>query len=75
MKHFKVKFPNDFYAADFYAKTKQSCRQQVLDYLKTKRLPRGVEIWETSSAAQKIVSDSIRAEATALHKGGHVWDS
>jgi hypothetical protein len=61
MKHFKVKFPNDFYAADFYAKTKQSCRQQVLDYLKTKRLPRGVEIWETSSAA--------------LHKGGHVWDS
>ena len=74
MKHFKVKFAGDFYAADFYGHSKAEVRQDVLKYLRKTRLPRGTEIYETSPQSVRIVSDSMRSMANDYHKAGQICD-
>ncbi len=72
--HFKVRFPGDFYAFDVHAPNKEAVREELRRELKCKRLPRGVEIWETTPLSEQIVRESMQKMADDYHKAGMAFD-
>ena len=74
MKHYKVRFPGDYYAADFCANSKKAVKDQVRRYLGKDRLLRGIEIWEFSPTSKRIVEESMRSMANDYHRAGQIAD-